>query len=62
MNLSENLSADYIDAQYRKWKSDPGSLPEDWQFHAESVEKSLSEPGTLAVMGDGSVQKIAPRP
>ena len=32
MNLSENLSADFIDAQYRRWKSDPSSLPEDWQF------------------------------
>jgi 2-oxoglutarate dehydrogenase E1 component len=32
MNLSENLSAEFIDAQYRKWKSEPSSLPDDWQF------------------------------
>lgn len=35
---------------------------EDWQFHGGSVEVPLTEPATLAVMGDGSVQKIAPRP
>lgn len=39
------------------------SLPSDWQFHApRGVEQSLSAPGTLAVLGDGSVHKIAPRP
>ncbi len=31
MNLSETLSADFIDAQYRQWKSDPSSLTSDWQ-------------------------------
>jgi len=31
MNLSETLSADFIDAQYRKWQSDPASLSDDWQ-------------------------------
>jgi len=38
MNLSETLSADFIDAQYRKWKSDPTSLPEDWQFFFRGFE------------------------
>ena len=38
MNLSENLSADFIDAQYRKWKSDPSSLPDDWQFFFKGFE------------------------
>ncbi|WP_419661161.1 SucA: alpha-ketoglutarate dehydrogenase (E1 component) [Desulfosarcina variabilis str. Montpellier] len=32
MNLSQTLSAEFIDAQYRQWKSDPSSLPEDWQY------------------------------
>ncbi len=36
---------------------------QDWQYHApRDVEQSLSEPGSLAVLGDGSVRKIAPRP
>ena len=38
MNLSENLSADFIDAQYRKWKSDPASLSDDWQFFFKGFE------------------------
>ncbi len=38
MNLSETLSADFIDAQYRKWQSDPASLPDDWQFFFKGFE------------------------
>lgn len=38
MNLSETLSADFIDAQYRKWKSDPASLSEGWQFFFKGFE------------------------
>jgi hypothetical protein len=38
MNLSETLSADFIDAQYRKWKSDPSSLSDDWQFFFKGFE------------------------
>ncbi len=37
-------------------------INDDWQYHAGNVETPLSQAGTLAVMGDGSVQKIAPRP
>ncbi len=38
MNLSETLSADFIDDQYRKWKSDPSSLSDDWQFFFKGFE------------------------
>ena len=38
MNLSETLSADFIDAQYRKWKSDPSLLSDDWQFFFKGFE------------------------
>jgi len=38
MNLSETLSADFIDAQYRKWRSDPSSLSDDWQFFFKGFE------------------------
>ncbi len=38
MNLSETLSADFIDVQYRKWKSDPSSLSDDWQFFFKGFE------------------------
>ena len=58
MNLSETLSADFIDAQYRKWKSDPGSLPEDWQFFFRGFEmagvagpEASEHPGALRQSG-----------
>ena len=38
MNLSETLSADYIDTQYRKYKSDPSSLSDDWRFFFKGFE------------------------
>ena len=38
MNLSETLSADFIDAQHRKWRSDPASLPSDWQYFFKGFE------------------------
>lgn len=35
----------------------------DWQYHGgASVDQPLSVAGTLAVLEDGSVQKLAPRP
>ncbi len=42
MNLSENLSADFIDNQYRRWKSDPASLSDDWQFFFKGFEMARS--------------------
>jgi 2-oxoglutarate dehydrogenase E1 component len=38
MDLPETLSADFIDAQYRQWKTDPSSLPKDWQFFFKGFE------------------------
>ena len=38
MNLSQTLSADFIDAQYRQWKADPSSLPKDWQAFFKGFE------------------------
>ncbi|MCO5045897.1 MAG: prepilin-type N-terminal cleavage/methylation domain-containing protein [Verrucomicrobia bacterium] len=39
------------------------ALDSDWQFHgSRDVRRSLNQPGTFAVMDDGSVHKIAPRP
>jgi len=38
MNLSETLSAEFIDAQYRKWQLDPSSLADDWQFFFKGFE------------------------
>jgi 2-oxoglutarate dehydrogenase E1 component len=39
MNLGEDLSADFIDTQYRRWRQDPSSVPENWRyfFHGFSL-------------------------
>jgi hypothetical protein len=44
MNLSETLSADFIEAQYRKYKSDPSSLPMTGNFFS----RGLNWPGRSA--------------
>ncbi|BBO90963.1 2-oxoglutarate dehydrogenase E1 component [Desulfosarcina ovata] len=54
MNLSETLSADFIDAQYRKWKSDPASVPEDWQFFFRGFEIAAATPVSA---GDGDPEQ-----
>ena len=38
MNLSETLSKDYIDSQYKQWKSDPNAVSRDWRFFFEGFE------------------------
>ncbi len=38
MNLSETLSADFIDSQYKKWKTDPSTLSEDWKMFFRGFE------------------------
>ena len=38
MNLTAAWNADYIDAQYDRWKSDPHSLSREWRFFFEGFE------------------------
>ncbi len=38
MDIPETLSKDYIDAQYKMWKSDPKAVSRDWQFFFEGFE------------------------
>ena len=38
MNLFETLSKDYIDSQYKQWKSDPNAVSRDWRFFFEGFE------------------------
>jgi 2-oxoglutarate dehydrogenase E1 component len=38
MDLSETLNADFIDAQYKRWKADPDSVSSDWRFFFEGFE------------------------
>lgn len=38
MDIPETLNADYIDAQYRRWKADANSVSRDWQFFFKGFE------------------------
>ena len=49
MDLSETLNADFIDAQYEKWKADPNAVSTDWRFFFEGFE-----------LAGGQYRKVAP--
>ncbi|MDX2499760.1 MAG: 2-oxoglutarate dehydrogenase E1 component [Deltaproteobacteria bacterium] len=49
MNLTAIWNADYIDAQYERWKSDPNSLSREWRFFFEGFE--LAAAGTKPAAG-----------
>ena len=38
MDLFETFNADFIDAQYERWKADPNSVPSDWRFFFQGFE------------------------
>jgi 2-oxoglutarate dehydrogenase E1 component len=45
------LNLDFIEAHYRQWKSDPGSVSQDWRFFFEGFE--LAAAGRLEGFGEG---------
>ena len=59
MNLSETLSADFIDAQYRKWKSDPSSLSDNWRFFFKGFELAGAA-GSVSSVGPVSPADVDP--
>ena len=38
MDLSETLSKNFIDSQYKQWKADPKAVSRDWRFFFEGFE------------------------
>ena len=48
MNLTAAWNADYIDAQYERWKSDPQSLSKEWRFFFEGFELAAAGPKASA--------------
>ena len=46
MDLPETLNAEYIDNQYQRWKTDPLSVSQDWQFFFRGFE--MAGTGTLS--------------
>ena len=61
MNFTAAWNADYIDAQYERWKSDPQSLSREWQFFFEGFELAASglKPPAEAV-GEDQLQHAGP--
>ncbi|MBW1962189.1 MAG: 2-oxoglutarate dehydrogenase E1 component, partial [Deltaproteobacteria bacterium] len=55
MDFTGYLDTDYIDAQYRLWKSDPGNVARDWQFFFKGFElgsERAVEPSVVSVKED----------
>lgn len=51
MKLAIELNAEFIDSQYRLWKSDPNAVPRDWGFFFEGFElagPAAAEPALVA--------------
>jgi 2-oxoglutarate dehydrogenase E1 component len=42
MNLATGWNAEYIEAQYKRWKVDPSSVSPDWRFFFEGFELAVS--------------------
>jgi 2-oxoglutarate dehydrogenase E1 component len=42
MDLPETWNADFIDAQYKLWKTDPQKVTRDWQFFFQGFELAVS--------------------
>jgi 2-oxoglutarate dehydrogenase E1 component len=43
MDLTATWNAEYIDAQYKRWKTAPDELSQDWRFFFEGFELAASE-------------------
>jgi 2-oxoglutarate dehydrogenase E1 component len=43
MDLTATWNADYIDAQYKRWKTAPDKLSPDWRFFFEGFELAVSD-------------------
>ncbi len=49
MDIPFALNADFVDSQYQRWKSDPNSIPRDWQIFFEGF--ALGTLGECRVAG-----------
>jgi len=52
MELSETLNADFIDAQYRRWKADPDSVSRDWRYFFEGFDMAVTDTPVAATICD----------
>ena len=42
MKLPQALNFEFIDDQYTRWKTEPSTLPDDWQFFFEGFELGIA--------------------
>jgi len=53
MTIPETLNVNYIDAQYRRWREDPSSVPRDWRYFFEGFEMAADRaPDVSAVCSE----------
>ncbi|UCG13564.1 MAG: 2-oxoglutarate dehydrogenase E1 component [Deltaproteobacteria bacterium] len=52
MTLTGAWNAEYIDEQYRLWKSDPSKVSRDWQFFFEGFELAATREGEIVQVCD----------
>lgn len=52
MALIGGWNADFIDAQYRLWKSDPNKVSKDWQFFFEGFELASAREAEVVMVCD----------
>ncbi len=55
MTSSLSLNADYIDAQYKRWKDDPASVSRDWRFFFKGFNIGISHEGEPAGICDDKI-------
>jgi 2-oxoglutarate dehydrogenase E1 component len=56
MDISLEMNADFLDSQYQRWKSDPGSVSEDWRIFFLGFEFGLSgECGAVGICEETQV-------
>jgi 2-oxoglutarate dehydrogenase E1 component len=65
MNLMATVNADYIEDQYKRWKTNPEALSRDWRFFFEGFELAaggkLMAAGTVdqdQILGQARVQSL----
>ncbi len=56
MKLSQALNFEFIDAQYKQWKTDPNTLPGDWQLFFKGFDLGIAE--TTAAPTDDPQQAL----
>ncbi len=55
MDLTETLNLQFIDAQYKVWKTDPNAVSRDWRFFFEGFEIAATGKAETAALDEGRI-------